>query len=333
MTLVQIVKDWSLFDILRQTPGRKGIWDSIQFTCDPVDYCDYVVVLNRPKQDLTVCCPPQHVWAVMQEPPNEMFGIMHRGDPSFAKIFTTDEQLRGTRYSLHQPALAWYVNRDYDFLSQCSPPEKTSHLSWITSNEQAFTGHRQRLHFLTQIQKQLEFDLYGRGFNFIEDKWDGLAPYKYSLAIENFSNNYYWSEKIVDCFLAWTMPIYYGCKRISEYFPAEAMIQIDIHDPQVYEKIHQAVKSDLWRRNIDAIAEARRLALDRHQLFQFLSEEIRDYEMLHKKELLTPQQVFLPRELRVALKPIDRIRGIWRSIMPYQARQRFARIRQIFERK
>ena len=30
------------------------------------------------------------------------------------------------------------------------------------------------------------------------------------------------SEKIADCFLAWTMPIYYGCPRIAEYFPAES---------------------------------------------------------------------------------------------------------------
>jgi hypothetical protein len=42
--------------------------------------------------------------------------------------------------------------------------------------------------FLRKIQKNnLEFDLYGRGFCSIEDKWDGLAPYRYSLAIENFS--------------------------------------------------------------------------------------------------------------------------------------------------
>jgi hypothetical protein len=83
MTLVRIVKNWDWPDIMRQTPGSDGVWDGVRFTLEPVAECDYLIVLNRPAQDITVRCPPQHVWAVVQEPPNECFQPMHRGDISY----------------------------------------------------------------------------------------------------------------------------------------------------------------------------------------------------------------------------------------------------------
>ncbi|HEX3036792.1 MAG TPA: glycosyltransferase family 10, partial [Thermodesulfobacteriota bacterium] len=147
---------------------------------------------------------------------------MHRGLPSYHRIYTPDvEDLRGKRYIHRQPALPWLVNKDYDYLIDCGVPTKERCLSWITSNLRWLPVHRARMHFLESISEQIEFDLFGKGFVYIEDKWDGLAPYQYSFAIENYRNPYYWSEKIADCLLAWTMPIYYGCTRIIEYFPSE----------------------------------------------------------------------------------------------------------------
>jgi hypothetical protein len=71
-----------------------------------------------------------------------------------------------------------------------------------------------------------------------------VSSYKYSFAIENFHNEYYWSEKIADCFLAWTMPIYYGCEYINNFFPLEAMIRIDINDPDVVEIIKESIATE-----------------------------------------------------------------------------------------
>ena len=132
------------------------------------------------------------------------------------------------------------------------------------------------MQFLADLQKNVAFDLLGRGFRPLDDKWDGLAPYRYSLAVENYSGPDYWTEKLTDCLLAWSMPIYYGCTNIDSYLPAECMIRIDITRPDVVDQIKQTVSSDLWRQRRDAIAEARRRILDRHQLFPFLAREIRD---------------------------------------------------------
>lgn len=278
MTLVRIAKNWTWPDLKRQTPGGRGEWEGIRFTEESVEVADYVVVLNRAPEPLEIQCPPEHIWAVMQEPPTEHFAPLHRGAACFERVYTQNPRLRERRYVYSQPALPWHVNRTYDELCEMPAPDKTHRLSWITSSISLLEGHRARLRFLERLHGEVEFDLYGRGFQPIKDKWDGLAPYRYSLAVENFRNPYYWTEKIADCFLSWTMPIYYGCTRIEAYFPAEAMIQIDIDDPDALQKIREVIQSDLWHERLDAIAEARDRVLNRYQLFPFLARQIRAYE-------------------------------------------------------
>jgi len=318
-------------NILRQTPAEKGVWDNITFTETPIEECDYVILLNRALVDTSVNCPPEHVWAIIQEPPNEVSGWLHYGDPSYARVYTNNEFLQGKHYVVSQPAIPWYVNRNYDYLVQCCPSEKRRDLSWITSNLTVIRGHRKRMKFLHALQDQIRFDLFGYGFNPIEDKWDGLAPYRYSLAVENSVNNYYWSEKISDCFLAWTMPIYYGCKRILDYFPEEAMVHIDIDDPDCIEQVREAVESSRWKKNQEAIAFARQLVLERYQLFPFIAGEIhahaRDCHALGHENSL----VFLPATPRGPFPVIERMRRFWRRLTPNNLRRTIAKIRFLFE--
>ena len=92
------------------------------------------------------------------------------------------------------------------------------------------------------------------------------------------------------------MPIYYGCTRINEYFPPEAVVSIDINDPMAVERIKEIISSDLWSRNMDAIAHARELILDRYQLFPFLVKEIRDYERGADFQTTAPQPTSLSPE-------------------------------------
>ena len=321
---VYITKSWDRPDLLRQTPDSRGIWEDIQFTLDPVEECDYVIVLNRVPQPVTVCCPAEHVWLVMQEPPTEFQRARHRGIACSHRVFTQDTTLLGQRYVHSQPALPWHVNRDYGYLVKCGVPEKSKRVSWIVSSVTYLAGHRARLSFLRQIQGRVDFDLYGKGFREIRDKWDGLAPYRYSIVVENFRNPYYWTEKIADCFLAWTMPIYYGCSRIEEYFPAEAMVRIDIGDVrQAAERIEEAIAGDVWRRRLDAIAEARRLVLNTHQFFPFVTREIRAYEAASGSHPTRPEQITVSKRMRLwdacavaasafGWKQLSRLqRGLW----------------------
>jgi hypothetical protein len=110
----------------------------------------------------------------------------------------------------------------------------------------------------------------------IEDKWDGLAPYAYSLAIENYSGPDYWTEKLADCFLSWTIPIYYGCTNLEDYFPADSFIRIDIESPNLgVEQIKRIAANDDWDARLNALEEARNLYLHRYQFFPYVAELIR----------------------------------------------------------
>jgi hypothetical protein len=46
----------------------------------------------------------------------------------------------------------------------------------------------------------------------------------YGVAIENTSHNGYFTEKILDCFLLKTIPVYWGCSSIFNFFRQDGII-------------------------------------------------------------------------------------------------------------
>lgn len=54
---------------------------------------------------------------------------------------------------------------------------------------------------------------------------DDLFKSQFHIAIENCSVNHYFSEKILDCFISKTIPIYCGCLNIGEYFNEKGILK------------------------------------------------------------------------------------------------------------
>jgi hypothetical protein len=283
MTLVRIIKNWDWPDLMRQTPDQLGIWDNIQFTVAPVEECDYVVMLNNNMNcESIVKCPKENIWALMQEPyVKGHTDWMVESHELFSRVYTHHIPSDDSKYIVSQPALPWHVNKSFDQLSKMNIPEKSKTLSWIVGNALDMPGHFKRRSFLQFIQKNnsIDIDLFGRAVQIIEDKWDGLAPYKYSLAIENSCSPNYWTEKLADCFLAWTIPFYYGCTNLEEYFPEESFIRIDIDKPQIaIDRIKSAFKKNEWERRLPALKMARERILNQYQFFPYVANEIKSYK-------------------------------------------------------
>lgn len=278
--MVRIAKDWDWPDLMRQTPGRTGVWDGIRFTLDDEAECDLLLVLNnRMKSDVRARCPEGRVWALMQEPYVRGFtDWMAEGHDAFARVHTSYVPSPDGKYVTSHPALPWHVNRNFDELVACSMPEKDRTCSWITGNPRDLPGHMKRLSFLHSLRsdRTLDVDLYGRAVRFVEDKWDGLARYRYSIAAENTAWHDYWTEKIADCFLTWTVPIYYGCPNLEKYFPPDSFIRIDIEKPrEALGMIRRVLREDDWERRIPALSEARRRVLYEHQFFPHVARLVR----------------------------------------------------------
>jgi len=95
--------------------------------------------------------------------------------------------------------------------------------SIVTSNKYWALGHKIRLAILNN-PFYTTLDKYGRGINPIDDKIDGLKEYAFSFAIENSSERGYYTEKILDCFLTGTIPIYWGDPGIDTIFDKNGII-------------------------------------------------------------------------------------------------------------
>jgi hypothetical protein len=295
MILVRIVKNWDWPDLMRQTADQKGVWDGIQFTVNPVEDCDFLIMLNNSMEtDTRVRCPKENIWAIMQEPYMKGHSDwMVEKHEFFSKVFTHYMPVNDKKYISSHPAIPWHVNKTFDELISAKVPVKSKKLSAIVGDAMDVPGHIKRRKFLQYIQndKSLELDLYGKKINFIEDKWDGLAPYKYSLAMENTSGSNYWTEKIADCFLSWTVPIYYGCTNLEDYFPKGSFIRIDINQHESsLGTVKKVLQEDSWKKRLPALEKARNLILYKYQFFSHVSNLIRSYgsEGKERKRITIP---------------------------------------------
>jgi hypothetical protein len=275
MRNIRIIKNWNYPNIMRQSPGDTGKWDDNYFTIDPINCCDAVVVFNHITQNSLINCKSGLIIGLMQEPPVEEYKWLFDGFHNFTNVYTPQLDPGWSNIINSHGALPWHVNKNYDFLKSYQFGPKPFKLSCVSSNDYKRPGQIARVDFLSYIKDKVKLDYWGKGFNEIQDKWDGLAPYQYSIAIENYSGPYYWTEKISDCFLSFTMPIYYGCTNIFDYFPKESIISIDILKPdEAVEIIQEAISSDLYLKNQEAIKYARNLVLEKYQIFPFISEII-----------------------------------------------------------
>lgn len=95
----------------------------------------------------------------------------------------------------------------------------------IASAKDKLTGHKLR-HELVDWSRATNQNVrvMGNGYQPFNNKSDGLAPYRYSVVIENAREDNYFSEKLIDAILCNTVPIYWGCPNISEYFDTRGMI-------------------------------------------------------------------------------------------------------------
>jgi hypothetical protein len=102
---------------------------------------------------------------------------------------------------------------------------KNKLVSFITSNKNFATGHKVRIEVVNNLSHK--FDLYGRGFNEISNKIIGLENYRYSVVIENEFMKNWFTEKIIDCFMTKTIPIYKGCPNIGDFYDTNGIIVFD----------------------------------------------------------------------------------------------------------
>lgn len=181
----------------------------------------------------------------------------------------------------YMPAI-WYHGNSFRELDTLDAPPKHQACSWITSGINRSLNHQKRLNFLKMIvEKNLEVDIYGRNLpnwsksgGSLNNKWHGMAPYYYNLAIENYAgNDLYVSEKLWDSLLAWCLPIYYGGPAADKLLPPGSFLRLPSLDEKGVSYIQEVISNpDHWHQALPAIAEARKIILHKLNLLNWLSE-------------------------------------------------------------
>lgn len=134
------------------------------------------------------------------------------------------------------------------------PQEKTKNISMISSTKNLCPLHDVRLSLCRRLDRKI--DCYGHNGHRI-DTISAHGPYRFAVVIENYIDDYWFTEKICNCFANKTIPIYYGAQKIEKFFnpngiikvvPEEIETLIDAMDCERTYKNHIAAVEDNYRR-------------------------------------------------------------------------------------
>ena len=186
----------------------------------------------------------------------------------FEKIFTYDKNLLdiSDKFEFLPIGGCWLEKSDWKIY------DKTKNLCTVTSNKRITNLHRFRHELINSIEN---IDLYGNGYKPINSKIEVLKDYMFCIAIENQKMDFLFTEKIIDCFLTGTIPIYIGCPSIGDFFNKDGIIFFE--SIEKFKLIQKTLTKDLYFSMMDAIKEnfelAKKYAIADDLIYDFFTKE------------------------------------------------------------
>lgn len=125
---------------------------------------------------------------------------------------------------------------DYDYKTQ-----KKFSISHLTGNKSITYGHRLRKEvYDNQNMIKNPIDFYISSFNTIQNTFDSKIIYdkknelfdsQFHICIENSNQKNLFTEKLIDCLYTKTIPIFYGCDNIGDFFDTKGFYIVnDLND-------------------------------------------------------------------------------------------------------
>ena len=202
------------------------------------------------------CRGPGKNIAMLLEPRsmiNDAYEFCYDHNEYFSYIFTHDSQI----LKLPQARML-----NWGDVWCTTDSEKTKNISIVSSWKDWCPLHKARL----DLAKHFDYpgsrvDCYG-SFRGDKEHWDDVRDahehYKFAIVVENDIDEFWYTEKLLNCFSNKVVPIYVGASRISEIFNADGIIQVaDWHNiPWIidsldvdaeYEKRKEAIEDNYLR--------------------------------------------------------------------------------------
>ena len=284
---------WGKVDTFRQTCRFSGRFTGCLFHDNPNIDSDFIIVCdnnnewkNYPKE--------KRIFVVMENPsiwkyPDELTDQMGVLITPFKEYLASN----APRVFVDQPAVPWFYGIDFDTtqglshnpekceselvsLSLQEEKPKTKLIAMFTSSKSALPGHRWRILVAKELKAMFgnQCDIFGFGHKPVKNKNQGIDDYKFSIVIENDSNENYWTEKLSDTLLGYSCPIYSGADNVQDFFHHHIPSFTFGSDPkstvQKIIKIIDSMDAATIQKNVDG---ARGEILYRHNLFAMLSRQ------------------------------------------------------------
>ena len=221
--------------------------DRITLKIDEWIYNDYWPVTNTPKADKESLADYALLLEPKQYKPNLTENI-HSQLHKYKKVLTHNRELLESSDSFEYYPFGgcWIPEKLYN-----PSPEKDNLISFIFSDKKQLEGHKLRHEVNCMIHTdRLPVCTYGRGqspssfpavqWNYpmelskdyiggkeVECKSEALERFMFSLVIENVRQDWWFTEKLLDCFALGVVPIYWGCPDIGRFFDTKGMIIVE----------------------------------------------------------------------------------------------------------
>jgi hypothetical protein len=171
-----------------------------------------------------------------------------RHENFFNRVLTFERQLleRSEKYIFCPLGGSWVAENDWAIYP------KSKQLSIVCSRQNYLSGHKLRFDVVNRFKSQID-GLFGSAFQKIEKKLEGLRDYRFSIAIENCRTDYYFTEKLIDCFATGTVPLYWGCPSIECFFNTKGILAFQ--SLRELEKIIPRLSHELYEDMMPAIED------------------------------------------------------------------------------
>ncbi|MGA1224678.1 MAG: glycosyltransferase family 10 domain-containing protein [Phycisphaerales bacterium] len=185
----------------------------------------------------------------------------HRGlEKDFDLVFTFSEKLleRLDNARFFQAcASSWFGPRlGGGTLSEESYLHKSRDLSILASRKCQTPLHRARLRLAQELKRRALADTFGT-FDGGEPVRiaDTLERYRFSFAIENDRQPFFFTERLTSCFAAMTIPVYLGATQVGRYFNPDGIVSIELSDLDDVGRIVERCTAAEYQARLPAVVE------------------------------------------------------------------------------
>lgn len=269
-----------LDDYKLQTPNSDGIWEDL-VGVDDLEEAEYIIIQDSSIIKNKLSIYPKEKLIYFSREALDKNSIKEYPEDKFTHFsFWNGTGYLFTKWMYRKQGYGG-TSKSYSELKNESIPKKTKELCCILSDTEVCDGHTLRKKFTKEFLDKHKFDLYGKikfsnSVLVNNDKFNTLINYKYCLGFDNqdYIDNFFGTQ-FTDSILAECCPIFWCGTDLSKHFPENSYIQINIKNPNEIERILDILKNDDFEKRIPAIKEAKRLLLDKYNIWPTIKSIIK----------------------------------------------------------